>query len=787
ITMKTTFTPIQTLTPFYTGGAISLSYPLLASTLHSSAVLTHLPTNKQITTLPGDDEPLTCLTLSPNARYLVTASRSLSLNIYTLAEGIAESIADGVVEAGVPPGGLPGGLPNSLAGPPRTLKPHSTPSVSLTINPSSTHLATGSASGEIRILNLSAGFATHTFHLSGVITTLRFLNSKNLAAGTDSGVVGIFDLTSNRVVKFEAHASVVRAIGYLGGTVLTASRDRTVAFWTLQGKEVKRVAVLESIEAADFLSDGKFYTAGEGGRLRLWDFKTSEEVAGEKDPGEPVVDVLVQGEGRLVSVRDDQTLLIHDTTTLGLDVVRRVSGSFDAIYDLVFVGPSRLALATSSSSVRIVGLEKGDDLGVLAGHIDVVLSLAVDASGKWLLTGSKDTAIKLWDVETSTCKATFTGHTESVTAVAIPPSDQPKHFLSASSDRTIKKWSLTAQKAIYTRKAHNDEINALAIQPHRFASASKDKTIKLFDFETGEVLALLRGHTRGVWSVAFSPKGTSLPIPGGTVATNLLASSSSDFTLKLWDLRTYECVASLEGHAAAIYKTLWLPPGEASQPTLLATAAADGLVKIWNAATQECVATLDNHTDRVWGLAIQGSDEPTILASGSADASFTLWRDTSSATATEALEATSRRVEEDQELQNQLREGLLREAADLALRLDHPRRLLEIFGRLVEGGREGEIRAIVRGLDDGLLVGLLRRVRDWNANGWMGGVAQWVLHAVLVEVGAERLVRLKGGKELWDGLAAYTKRYVDAAKKREEEGEVLRWVLGQMGGVEGVI
>lgn len=51
---------------------------------------------------------------------------------------------------------------------------------------------------------------------------------------------------------------------------------------------------------------------------------------------------------------------------------------------------------------------------------------------------------------------------------------------------------------------------------------------------------------------------------------------------------------------------------------------SDGLVKVWTVRTGECVATLDAHTERIWALTTSRDGE--VLASGGGDSLICFWK-----------------------------------------------------------------------------------------------------------------------------------------------------------------
>lgn len=176
-------------------------------------------------------------------------------------------------------------------------------------------------------------------------------------------------------------------------------------------------------------------------------------------------------------------------------------------------------------------------------------------------------------------------------------------------------------------------------------------------------VTVLKGHKRGVWSIAFSP------------IDQAIVSASGDKTIKMWNLKDGTCLRTFEGHIASVLRVQVLSAG-----TQLMSSGADGLIKLWNIRTAEAVATFDAHEDKVWSLALE-DDSGDIAASGGSDGSIAIWKDCTEADNENAAKEAENLAIQEQELQNAVYDGKWEEAAALAIDMGRPGQLLGVVKR----------------------------------------------------------------------------------------------------------
>ncbi|KAK1828700.1 F-box/WD repeat-containing protein 1A [Podospora conica] len=247
------------------------------------------------------------------------------------------------------------------------------------------------------------------------------------------------------------------------------------------------------------------------------------------------------------------------------------------------------------------------------GHGECIYSLQFNE--KYLVSGSRDRTLKVWDLETGRCLRTLTKHEGSVLCLQFDSHPDEDIIVSGSSDSNIIVWKFSTGEVVQTLdKAHQESVLNVKFDKRILVTCSKDKTIKVFNRRP------LRAGDLGYVEVDAVPitvrYGSSIPISpddlpvtppwtligvllGHSAAVNAVqiherevVSASGDRHIKVWDWPTQACIRTIVGHNKGIACVQY-------DGRRIVSGSSDNVVKVFDRQTGLEVASLRGHSNLV--------------------------------------------------------------------------------------------------------------------------------------------------------------------------------------------
>ncbi|PPK57339.1 WD40 repeat protein [Malaciobacter marinus] len=288
---------------------------------------------------------------------------------------------------------------------------------------------------------------------------------------------------------------------------------------------------------------------------------------------------------------------------------------------------------------------KGRPFLIEEGHSKPVTELVVTPNGKTIISGSDDTTIKLWNMETGECLKTLKGHSGRINSLSITLDG--KTIISGSLMET-KLWSLKSGKCIknikqketasFTDDDYITSFQVISSDGNTIASVNYYEEVRVWNQEDSSLISKFYTNVGTSPILAISPDGNIIAVGKGSnsdrcgkieiwdikknqcihklnkhtnlvsvlviTSDNKLVSGSWDETIRVWDIESGKCLKVLEGQKSFVYTLAVTPDGN----TLVSSSSNPNIIKIWDLNTRKCVNTIETSAAKALAITPDGNN-----------------------------------------------------------------------------------------------------------------------------------------------------------------------------------
>ncbi len=582
--------------------------------------------------LPGHQEGVHCVAISPNSKLVVAGGADENIRIWEITTGRCKKV----------------------------LAAHNEGTKQICISHDGHFATTIGRENYIRVWDLIVGKSVTSLegHIREV-TCMDLTSTGYLVTGSLDKTLRIWDLGALECRKImKGHSDKINCLATTsdGSYAVSGSEDKKVGIWSIE--QGSCLAILEGHEEGvtclALSPDNKYAISGSWDqKLRVWDIENKSCLSVLTGHVGTLNCISITADSKwVVSGSEDKTVRVWNIQTG--ECIHSLEGHSGVVTCLAIASKSRFVVSGSwDHSLRIWSLDTGECLAVLEGHTDLLNTIAITSDEAYIISGGDDEILRVWtDLTTQICPPfeelslsyllqrpiSRDGNIEGLRRVVKLLNEANEQAQEGNLDKSLKLYReiqnvegfsrnprilkaihSTALSNNFTRKnprsiwqqqilkKHSGAVLCTAISQdgNIFITGSADNKICVWDLQEGKCIRILKGHSGSVSCLSISPNG------------RFVISGSRDNSLRLWELSNGSCIYALNGHNHWVEHALFSPDGRR-----VISGSRDGSVKIWELKTGHRLYTLNGHTDIISILKIT---DDTHMVSGSHDRSLKVW------------------------------------------------------------------------------------------------------------------------------------------------------------------
>jgi WD40 repeat protein len=270
-------------------------------------------------------------------------------------------------------------------------------------------IITCSDDGSLRLWDLESGVQIgnnwRDDGKEGMLSIALSPNGKTVASGSMDGTIRLWDVETEKVVaRWTGHADVVSSLCWSvdGERVVSGSDDGTIRVWDVESGDTVLGPINTGHGYVIYSPDTSKVNIATGGlhetALKIWDAKTGNLLSTIKHD-HVVSSVAWTSDQKKLITGSYASIRIFDTATW--QQIAILEGHTDTVLSLSLFQNDRLLASGGDKTARLWNLDTNLPIGLPIQHEAVVRGASISADGALLVTGCDDKNAYVWDLHTT--------------------------------------------------------------------------------------------------------------------------------------------------------------------------------------------------------------------------------------------------------------------------------------------------------------------------------------------------------------------------------------------------